>query len=189
MSLLFLLFLGYKVDEVIVMSTPMISNRLDTYKLPNASLPKVTEKELGQIKPKGKLVPGDDRLDVFLSAYGEKRLKALGLLACETCSSRTYIDGSDDPSVSFKTPTKISPEASFAAVAAHENEHVANERANAHAENRDIVSQSVRIFMSTCPECGIRYASGGVTITQTAPKNAYDSVAPLEPGLVMDVYV
>ena len=105
-----------------------------------------------------KIVPEDDRLGVLKDTYGDKTLKQMGLVECATCSSRTYVDGSDDPGVSFKTPAKISPEASFALVSAHEQEHVVNERSDAVAEDREVVAQSVQICISICQECGQSYA-------------------------------
>ncbi|MCL2069415.1 MAG: hypothetical protein FWH19_00320 [Treponema sp.] len=89
---------------------------------------------------------------------------------CATCDSRRYQDVSDDSSVSFQAPTHISPGASAALVAAHEGEHVANEQAKASQEGREIVSQSVRLFTSICPECGRMYVSGGETRTLSASK-------------------
>ena len=43
---------------------------------------------------------------------------------CQTCKERKYQDGSDDPGVSFKTPTSIAPEQAAAAVRGHENEQI-----------------------------------------------------------------
>jgi hypothetical protein len=89
---------------------------------------------------------------------------------CSTCESRRYQDVSNDSSVSFQTPTHISPGASASMVAAHESEHVSNERARAAQEGREIVSQSVRLTTSICPECKRVYVSGGVTHTQSISK-------------------
>jgi len=100
----------------------------------------------------------------------ERQLKRLGLEPCTTCANRTYQDGSNDPGVSFKAPGHIAPEASASVVSAHEQEHVSNERAKAGAENRDVVSQSVQLFTSVCPECGRVYVSGGVTRTTTVSR-------------------
>jgi len=122
-----------------------------------------------------KVVPAEDRLSTLSEIFGDKTLKQMGLVECQTCSSRTYVDGSDDPGVSFKTPTGVSPEASFAAVSAHEQEHVSNERQSAHAEGREVIAQSVQVFISVCPECGKAYASGGVTKTTTASKKPYQN--------------
>lgn len=86
---------------------------------------------------------------------------------CQTCKERKYQDGSDDPSVSFKTPGHIDPEASAAVVKSHEMEHVANEQASAKSKGKEVVSQSVSLQTSVCPECGRTYVSGGTTKTTT----------------------
>jgi len=93
---------------------------------------------------------------------------------CHTCENRRYVDQSDDASVSFQTPTKISPHMAGAAVAAHEQEHVRNEQANAHRDNREIVSQSVTLHYDTCPDCGKIYVSGGTTRTTSIGKSDSD---------------
>lgn len=86
---------------------------------------------------------------------------------CQTCKNRTYQDGSDDPGVSFKTPTKISPEKAASMVRAHEMEHVVRNQQEAMRENRKVVSQSVTYHNAICPECGRTYVSGGTTRTVT----------------------
>jgi len=93
---------------------------------------------------------------------------------CHTCENRRYVDQSNDASVSFQTPTKISPNMAAAAVAAHENEHVRNEQARAHREGRDIVSQSVTLTYDVCPECGRHYVSGGTTRTTSVDRSDSD---------------
>lgn len=95
---------------------------------------------------------------------------------CETCEKRKYQDGSDDPGVSFKTPTNIKPEQAAAAVRGHEMEHVVREQAAAQREGRKVVSQSVSIHTEICPECGKAYVSGGTTRTVT--KADTDNAAP-----------
>ena len=86
---------------------------------------------------------------------------------CQTCKERKYQDGSNDPGVSFKTPTKVAPEQAAAAVRGHEQEHVVREQAKAQREGREIVSQSVTYHTAICPECGSVYVSGGTTRTST----------------------
>jgi len=100
---------------------------------------------------------------------GTKELAAL--TECKTCKNRKYQDVSSDPSVSFQTPTNISPGQSAALVLAHENEHVSNEQAKAEEEGRRVVSQTVRLESSICPECGRIYISGGVTRTVTVKES------------------
>jgi len=86
---------------------------------------------------------------------------------CQTCENRKYQDGSDDPGVSFKTATKLSPEEAATAVRGHEMEHVTREQAKASREDRQVISQSVTIKTAICPECGTVYTAGGTTRTVT----------------------
>jgi len=87
--------------------------------------------------------------------------------ACETCANRRYVDDSDDMSVSFQTPTNIHPSVAAVKVAAHEQEHVQNEQANADRADRTITHQSVTFQYAVCPECGRFYVAGGTTRTQS----------------------
>lgn len=91
--------------------------------------------------------------------------KRTGSEDCETCKNRKYQDGSDDPGVSFKTPSNISPDEAASKVRSHEYEHVNRNRAKAEREDKEIVSQTVTIKTSVCPECGTPYVSGGQTDT------------------------
>ncbi len=101
------------------------------------------------------------------AAYDEKTLKRMGIVECSTCANRTYKDGSDDSGVSFQAPTHISPASSGSAVRSHEQEHVVREQANARENGGQVISQSVSIYTSVCPECGRSYTSGGLTRTTT----------------------
>lgn len=99
---------------------------------------------------------------------------------CQTCENRKYQDDSDDPGVSFKTATKLSPDQAATAVRGHEMEHVVREQAKASREDRRVISQSVMIQTAICPECGTVYASGGTTTTVTKAnpvKNEPDQAA------------
>ena len=93
---------------------------------------------------------------------------------CRTCAGRTYQDVSSDPSVSYQMPAHISPGQAAASVAAHESEHVSNEQAKAEQEGRKIVSQTVTLETSICPECKRVYVSGGTTRTISVRENAVD---------------
>ena len=100
---------------------------------------------------------------------------------CQTCEQRKYQDGSNDMGVSFKTPTRIAPEAAGAMVRSHEQEHVTRERAKAEREDRQVVSQSVTLHTEICPECGKVYISGGTTKTTTASRpEPMESMGPDE---------
>ena len=72
---------------------------------------------------------------------------------CQTCKNRKYA-------------AHISPEAASSAVRAHEGQHVSNAYHKAATQNGEVVSASVRVQTSVCPECGRSYISGGVTDTQ-----------------------
>jgi hypothetical protein len=99
-------------------------------------------------------------------ASGSKIGKKVGK-ECQTCKRRKYQDVSNDPSVSFKAPTSLSPGAEGYAVAGHESQHVANEKGKALRNGREVVSQTVQINTAVCPECGRMYVSGGKTTTVT----------------------
>ncbi len=96
---------------------------------------------------------------------------------CQTCKSRKYMDVSNEPNVSFQSPTYISPEASFAAVSAHEQQHVSNAVASGNQPGNQLVFSSVSLKMSVCPECGKPYIAGGTTRTQIKynESNPYES--------------
>ncbi|MBE7004318.1 MAG: hypothetical protein E7425_08565 [Ruminococcaceae bacterium] len=101
---------------------------------------------------------------------------------CQTCAKRKYQDGSNDPGVSFKLPTKIAPSAAQAKVRGHEMEHVIRERVKAKMEGRKVVSQSVTYHTCICPECGRVYVSGGTTRTLTKAENTRDILDDLRGG-------
>ncbi len=84
---------------------------------------------------------------------------------CETCKNRKYQDGSDEM-VSFKSAAHISPNAAASAVRSHEQEHVSNAYKKAALNNGEVISATVSIHTSVCPECGRSYVSGGETATQ-----------------------
>ena len=89
---------------------------------------------------------------------------------CETCKSHRYQDGSDE-NVSFKSPAHISPEASASVVRGHEQEHVSNAYTKAAQKNGRVLSATVSLETSVCPDCGRSYVSGGVTRTKIQYSN------------------
>ena len=101
---------------------------------------------------------------------------------CQTCASRKYVDRSNDGSVSYQAPTHIGRNAAAAAVSAHEGEHVRHEQANADREGRKVVSQTVTLHSSVCPECGKPYISGGETKTVTKADNSPDVAERTDQG-------
>lgn len=104
---------------------------------------------------------------------------------CQTCKNRKYVDGSDEGNVSFKAPGHIAPENSAAVVSSHENMHVANARREGSKENAELISASVRLKTSTCPECGKAYVAGGLTSTtiKYSEKNPYEQKRKFEEAM------
>lgn len=99
--------------------------------------------------------------------------KATGKVECEACKNRKYQDGSDE-NVSFKSPSKISPEAAGSRVRAHEQEHVANAYSKAAEKGGKVIQASVALKTAVCPECGRSYVAGGTTTTMISyPKDSY----------------
>lgn len=84
---------------------------------------------------------------------------------CQTCQNRKYQDGSNEHDVSFKTASKVAPEAAASAVRGHEQMHVKNAYQKAEQDNGKVISATVQIHTSICPECGKTYVSGGTTRT------------------------
>lgn len=84
---------------------------------------------------------------------------------CQTCKNRKYVDGSNEGDVSFKTPAHIDPNNAALAVMSHEREHVSNAIAEGSKEGKELVTASVSLHTSVCPECGRVYVSGGTTHT------------------------
>lgn len=121
----------------------------------------------GQVQPEGaaeRFAPGSSR-----KVNGQDVSSAE---ECQTCKSRKYVDGSDDPGVSFKTATHLDPQTASYAIRAHEGEHVSHAWAEAAKEDKEIISQSVSYHTDICPECGRVYMSGGNTRTvfRSAPE-------------------
>ncbi len=110
---------------------------------------------------------------------------------CQTCKERRYQDGSNDGGVSFKTPTKLTPEQASSQVLSHEKEHYTREAQNAKNENKDVLVNSIRLESSICPDCGRSYISGGETTTVTRTRK--DSPSPVQnpqtSGLSLDIGV
>lgn len=129
-------------------------------KLPGAENPKDSER-----------IPGQPDTDTY---------------ECQTCKNRKYQDGSNDPNVSFKSPTRLSPERAAFAIRAHEAEHVSHAWAKAQEEDKEILSQSVTYHTAICPECGRTYMSGGTTQTVFRSKPQTDT-QPVQKGRYLDV--
>ena len=98
-----------------------------------------------------------------------KKNEEIGPKECKTCHTRKYKDQSNDSSVSFQSPTQVSPEMAASAVASHEQEHVQHNAEKAKSEGMKATS-FVQIHSAVCPECGRIYVSGGTTTTYYSQK-------------------
>lgn len=118
-----------------------------------------------------------DNIKTSATVNGEKADKTNPNYKCETCENRKYQDGSNEHDVSFKNATKVAPEAAASAVRSHEQMHVKNAyQEEQQNKNAKVVSASVMIHTSVCPDCGKTYVSGGTTRTQikyTNEENPY----------------
>ena len=101
-------------------------------------------------------LPGDDKPAEGVEEDDHK---------CETCENRTYVDGSNENDVSFKSPGHIAPESAASRVMAHEYEHVRNAYQEDKEEGKELVNVSVSLKTAICPECGKTYVAGGETRT------------------------
>lgn len=128
-------------------------------------------KEMNAEKGAGALAAGETVESADTKRVGDME-------GCNTCKNRKYQDGSNDPGVSFKTPSHISPEQAASKVRGHEMEHVSRERGKAMREDREVISQSVTYQNSVCSECGKVYISGGTTRTVTGSKQEVSSPEP-----------
>lgn len=108
---------------------------------------------------------------------GEKKVeKTDPNYQCQTCENRKYQDGSNEADVSFKSASKVAPEAAASAVRSHEQMHVNNAYQKAEQKNGKVISATVTLHTSICPECGKTYVAGGTTRTQikyTNEENPY----------------
>lgn len=134
-------------------------------------------------------LPGQPQADEARDGQKVKGTGDYGTHECQTCANRKYKDGSNDMGVSFKTPTKLSPEKAASAVRSHEMEHVSRAKAKAAREGSEILSQSVTYRTEICPECGTPYLAGGNTRTvfRSAPET-YDQ-EPVKKGVYLDLKV
>ena len=120
-----------------------------------------------------KISPADAAkgIDTGLAVDSKKVEKTDPGYQCQTCANRKYQDGSNEHDVSFKTAAKVAPEAAASAVRSHEQQHVSNAYEKAEKGNGKVVSATVQIHTSICPECGKTYVSGGTTRTSIKYSN------------------
>lgn len=157
-------FSNDEVDRVVRSPEEMQQDRRDAYEVMNSLTPRNAE----HLNPalEFKTNPPFNAEEINLPGDGKP---AKGIEEddhkCETCENRTYVDGSNENDVSFKSPGHIAPESAASRVMAHEYEHVRNAYQEDKEEGKELVSVSVSLETAICPECGKTYVAGGETRT------------------------
>ena len=141
-------FSNDEVDRVVRSPEEMQTDRRDAFELMNSLTPRSAE-----------------HLNPALEFMTKSPFNGMEDEKCETCENRTYVDGSNENDVSFKSPGHIAPEAAASRVMAHEYEHVRNAYQEDKEEGKELVSVSVSLKTAICPECGKTYVAGGETRT------------------------
>ena len=170
-------FSNDEVDRVVRSPEEMQADRRDAFEVMNSLTPRNAEHLNPALEFKtnppfnGMEIPGTEEAS---AAEEEFNLPGDGKPAegveeddhkCETCENRTYVDGSNENDVSFKSPGHIAPESAASRVMAHEYEHVRNAYQEDKEEGKELVSVSVSLKTAICPECGKTYVAGGETRT------------------------
>ena len=167
-------FSNDEVDRVVRTPEEMQADRRDAYAVMNSLTPRNAEHLNPALEFKtnppfaGMEFPGTEDAaaeELNLPGDGKPAEEVEENQECETCENRTYVDGSNESDVSFKTAGHIAPEAAASTVRAHEYEHVRNAYQEDSKEGKELVSVSVSLKTAICPECGKTYVAGGKTRT------------------------
>ena len=166
-------FSNDEVDRVVRTPEEMQNDRRDAFEVMNSLTPRNAEHLNPALEFKtnppfsGMELPGTEDAEEEINLPGDGK-PAEGVEEdheCKTCENRTYVDGSNESDVSFKTAGHIAPEAAASTVRAHEYEHVRNAYQEDSKEGKELVSVSVSLKTAICPECGKTYVAGGKTRT------------------------
>ena len=157
-------FSNDEVDRVVRTPEEMQQDRRDAYEVMNSLTPRNAEhlnpalefKTNPPFNAEEINLPGDGKPAEGVEEDDHK---------CETCENRTYVDGSNENDVSFKSPGHIAPESAASRVMAHEYEHVRNAYQEDKEKGKELVNVSVSLKTAICPECGKTYVAGGETRT------------------------
>lgn len=157
-------FSNDEVDRVVRTPEEMQADRRDAFEVMNSLTPRNAEhlnpalefKTNPPFNAEEINLPGDGKPAEGVEEDDHK---------CETCENRTYVDGSNENDVSFKSPGHIAPESAASRVMAHEYEHVRNAYQEDKEEGKELVNVSVSLKTAICPECGKTYVAGGETRT------------------------
>lgn len=176
-------FSNDEVDRVVRTPEEMQADRRDAFEVMNSLTPRNAENLNPALefmtKPpfQGVELPGTGHAspeeEINLPGDGKPAEGVEEDHECETCAKRTYVDGSNESDVSFKTAGHIAPEAAASTVRAHEYEHVRNAFQEDSKEGKELVSFSVSLKTAICPECGKTYVAGGKTRTLMRTENPY----------------
>jgi hypothetical protein len=162
---------GTYPSESIADGTPgMTGNRSD--RLSPSYIVDISQRARERMSEAAAASPGKSSARDATAAAGAGESAPAGRIECKTCKNRKYQDVSNDSTVSFQTPTTLTPAAAESLVRAHEMEHVNHEQASAKESGKKVVSQSVAIHYGICPECGRAFVSGGTTTTVTRDRDA-----------------
>ena len=176
-------FSNDEVDRVVRTPEEMQADRRNAYEVMNSLTPRNAEHlnpalEFMTNPPfTGSELPGTEGVspeeEINLPGDGKPAEGVEEDHECETCANRTYVDGSNESDVSFKTAAHIAPEAAASTVRAHEYEHVRNAYQEDSKEGKELLSVSVSLKTAICPECGKTYVAGGKTRTLMRTENPY----------------
>ena len=167
-------FSNNEVDRVVRTPEEMQADRRDAFEVMNSLTPRNAEHLNPALEFKtnppfaGMEFPGAEDAaaeEINLPGDGKPAEGVEEDHKCETCENRTYVDGSNENDVSFKSPGHIAPESAASRVMAHEYEHVRNAYQEDKEEGKELVSVSVSLKTAICPECGKTYVAGGETRT------------------------
>lgn len=169
-------FSNDEVDRVVRTPEELNQDRRDTYEIMNSLTPRNAEHLNPALEFKtnppfsGMNIPGmknsaPTEEEFNLPGDGKPAEGVEADHECETCKNRTYVDGSNENDVSFKSPGHIAPESAASRVRAHEYEHVRNAYQEDKEKGKELVSVSVSLKTAICPECGKTYVAGGETRT------------------------
>jgi len=180
-------FSNDEVDRVVRSPEELQEDRRHAYEIMTSLTPRNAEHLNPALEFKtnppfnGMEVPGTEEVSAAEEEFDlpgvDKSAEGIENETCETCENRTYVDGSNENDVSFKSPGHIAPEAAASRVMAHEYEHVRNAYQEDKEEGKELVNVSVSLKTDICPECGKTYVAGGETRTTMrngAEENPYE---------------
>jgi hypothetical protein len=113
-----------------------------------------------------------DPVEKLKSALGQKKAnddggEDTGILAEGQPGTATYVDNSNDPNASMRSPVALTAGEAELAVRMHERGHLMHAEADARTNGEQIVSAHTQIRYRVNPNTGEIYASGGEAVVTT----------------------